>query len=275
MPSHDSFQVLGVRVDAVQIPSVLQQMQEWASAWRSGCERRCHYIAVTNIHGITEAQRDEEFKLVLNTSELCVPDGTPLVWIGRQRGFALSRRVYGPELMIEVCRRDGTRDLTHFFYGGAPGVADELAIALARCFPGLRVVGTYSPPFRPLTPAEDQQVVDTINRTAPDVVWVGLGCPKQERWMYEHRTRLAVPILIGVGQAFDIHSGKLRQAPSWMRDHGLEWLFRLCLEPRRLWRRYLVNIVRFLYYLSLESLGLKRFAASMPHAPTGSPRSRV
>ena len=184
----------------------------------------------------------------------------PLVWLGRLRGFPLKRRVYGPELMLEFCRATVRKGYRHFFYGGTPGVADELAAKLARQFPGLQVVGVFSPPFRPLTPDEDAQVARRIRDAQPDVLWVGLSTPKQERWMYEHRESVEAPVMVGVGAAFDLNTGRLRQAPRWMREHGLEWLWRLLMEPRRLWRRYLLGGAEFVWWVVLEFVGLKKFA---------------
>lgn len=249
-----SFQVLGVRVNALQIPSVIAEMEKWI-ARRDGC----HFIAVTGMHGITEAQHDSHFKVILNSADLVVPDGMPLVWLGRVQGYGLRRRVYGPELMVSFLHATLKKGYRHFFYGGAFGVAEQLSVTLLNTFPGLRSVGTYSPPFRPLTSEENEQIVETINNTAADVLWVGLSTPKQERWMHEHRKSLKVPVVVGVGAAFDFHSGTKRQAPPWMREHGLEWLFRLGQEPRRLWRRYLVDGTQFLFWVALEQLGLRKF----------------
>jgi N-acetylglucosaminyldiphosphoundecaprenol N-acetyl-beta-D-mannosaminyltransferase len=247
------FQTLGIQVDAVQIPDVITKVEEWI---REGSH--CRFIAVTNVHVLMEAQHNPAFKTALDSADLCVPDGMPLVWIGRLRGYPLKRRVYGPDLLLDFCSETNAKSYRHFFYGGAPGVPEVLAEELKRQFPKLHVVGTYSPPFRPLTPAEDALVVDMINRSAADILWVGLGCPKQELWMYEHRNQLHVPVLVGVGQAFDLHAGRLRQAPVWMREHGLEWLFRLFKEPRRLWRRYIVYGSEFIFYVALEMLGLRK-----------------
>jgi len=250
-----SFKVLGVRVDAVQIPDVIAQMERWI-----GERRGSHYIAVTGMHGVTEAQHDAALKEVLNSADLVVPDGMPLVWLGRWRGFGLKRRVYGPELMLEFCRATASKGYRHFFYGGAPGVAGELAGRLRRQFPSLQVVGTYSPPFRPVTPEEDAQVAHMICEARPDVLWVGLSTPKQERWMSEHRDRLDAPVMVGAGAAFDLNTGRVKQAPRWMREHGLEWFWRLLAEPRRLWRRYLIGGAEFVWLVALELLGLKKFA---------------
>ena len=251
-----SFNLFGVRFAAVQIPDVIEFMEGWIAA-REGT----HVICVSNVHSTVECQHNREFKDVLNAS-FNVPDGMPVVWYGRAHGHRnLERRVYGPELFQEFCRATDRKAYRHFFYGGAPGVPETVATELKARFPGLQVAGMYSPPFRPLSVEEDVQAVDLINRANPDVLWVGLGCPKQETWMHTHRGRLKVPVIVGVGQAFNIHAGTLRQAPLWMREHGLEWLFRLLLEPRRLWKRYLVYNTQFLYLLTLESLHLRKFDA--------------
>lgn len=248
------FQVLGVRVDAVQIPDAVSRMEDWIRK-----RDACRFVAVTGMHGVTEAQHDGAFKKILDSAGLVVPDGMPLVWLGRVRGHSLKRRVYGPELMLAFCERTEKKGYRHFFCGGAPGVPERLAAVLQRRFPSLQTVGTYSPPFHPASAEEDEGIVAKINAAAPDVLWIGLSTPKQERWMFEHRERLAVPVVVGVGAAFDINAGIKKQAPRWMREHGLEWLFRLLLEPRRLWRRYLVYGSEFLLLVLLESLGM-RFA---------------
>jgi N-acetylglucosaminyldiphosphoundecaprenol N-acetyl-beta-D-mannosaminyltransferase len=209
------------------------------------------------MHGVTEARNDSAFKEILNAAGLVVPDGMPLVWLGRHCGFPLQRRVYGPELMRTFCRETGPK-YRHFFYGGAPSLADELAAVMHREY-GIQVAGTYSPPFRPLTEEEDAQLVALIEAASPDVLWVGLSTPKQERWMYGHKDKFSVPVLLGVGAAFDLNTGRLRQAPRFMRENGLEWLFRLLAEPRRLWRRYLIGGSAFLWHVSLELTGLKDF----------------
>src|SRR4051812_21541485 len=245
--SPSKFSVLGVDVDALQIPDVIQQMHTWIAQRDS-----CHYIAVTGMHGITEAHHAPQFKKALNDADLVVPDGMPLIWIARLRGHALRRRVYGPELMMTFCR-DATlegRGYRHFLYGGDAGVAEQLKKILENTCPGIRIVGSYSPPFRPLTPAEDSDVINMIDRAAPDILWVGLSTPKQENWMHEHRERLRVPVMVGVGAAFDFLSMRKQQAPRWMREHGLEWMFRLLQEPRRLWKRYILGGAEFVFLAS-------------------------
>jgi len=246
------FRVLGISVDAVQIPEVIVMMKRWIQ------ERGAvHFIAVTGMHGVMEARRDPAFRSVLNEANLVVPDGMPLVWLGRWHGYALRRRVYGPELMDTFCRTTGPL-YRHYFYGGSPGVADRLADLLKLQY-GVCAVGTYSPPFRPLTEEENGEVSHRIEAVTPDVVWVGLSTPKQERWMYEQRDRLNIPVMVGVGAAFDFVTGGVKQAPAWMQENGLEWLFRLIQEPRRLWRRYLVNGPEFVGSVSLELLGFRKF----------------
>ncbi len=246
------FKVLGVRVNAVQIPEVVAQMDRWISG-----KKECHFIAVTGMHGVTEAQHDPSFKQILNSADLVVPDGMPLVWLGRHHGYDLKRRVYGPELMLSFCRITGSK-YRHFFWGGVSGVADRLAESLAMQF-GINVVGTYSPPFRPLSTEEDEEMLATIHEARSDILWIGLSTPKQEHWMYVHRPKLQVPVIVGVGAAFDLNSGRTKQAPSWMREHGLECVFRLLQEPRRLWRRYLVYGSKFVWSVTLELLSLRNF----------------
>ena len=246
------YKVLGVRVHAVQIPDVVAEMEGWI-ANRS----RCHFIAVTGMHGVTEAQHDPKFKKILNSADLVVPDGMPLVWLGRFHGRKLRRRVYGPELMESFFQATRSK-YRHFFYGGLPGVSTRLGQLMREKYE-IKVVGEYSPPFRALSPQEDDEVVARIHAAQPDIIWVGLSTPKQERWMYEHRTRLRVPVAVGVGAAFDLNSGSAKQAPRWMREHGLEWSFRLLQEPRRLWRRYLVYGSEFVWSVASELLSLRQF----------------
>jgi len=254
--SETYFRVLGVRVNALQIPDVITRMERWIHE-RNGC----HSVAATSMHGIVEAQHDPSFKEILNTTDLVVPDGMPLVWLGRRRGHHLARRVYGPDLLLAFCEKTKSRGYRHFFYGGEPGIAQRLAESLETRFPGLKVVGASPHRSRSFSVNEDAEMVEMIGRAAPDVVWVGLGEARQDRWMHVHKTRLHVPALVGVGAAFDMLSGRRKQAPRWMREHGFEWCFRLVQEPRRLWRRYLVYGAQFIAYLALESLRRKDFDA--------------
>lgn len=242
------FQVLGVRVDAVQLSDTVEQLRRWID----DRESTTRFVAVTGMHGIAESRESSDFRRVLNAADLVVPDGMPLVWVGRTKGHRLRERVCGSELMDDFCRVSGNA-YRHFFYGGAPGVAEQLAKMLHKKH-GIVVAGTYSPPFRPLTEDEQNDFAVRLEQSAPDVLWVGLSTPKQEKWMYQQRIKLRVPVMLGVGAAFDMNSGRSRRAPHWMRECGLEWLFRLLQEPRRLWRRYLISIPKATWFVGLELL---------------------
>jgi len=254
----ERYGVLGVWIDAVDPGRAGDAIEGWIARGERG------YVCLSNVHSVMEARRDEGLRGTLNAAALTVPDGVPLVWVGRLKGHRGVRRVYGPDLTLLLCERAARRGHRCFFYGGAPGVAEQLGQALALRFPGLKVVGAEAPPFRPLTAEEDAEAVGRINAAGPDLVFVGLGCPKQERWMAAHRDRLQAAALLGVGAAFDFHTGRVPQAPRWMMRSGLEWLFRLAQEPRRLWHRYLVYNPLFLLQVSLELLGLRRY----PPAPS-------
>jgi N-acetylglucosaminyldiphosphoundecaprenol N-acetyl-beta-D-mannosaminyltransferase len=227
--------VLGVGISAITMEQALAEITRWIET------REQHYVCVTGVHGVMESQRDPELRRIHNRSGLTTPDGIPMVWAGRHAGATHMERVCGPDLMLAVCSLAAERGWPSYFYGSAEGVAKRLAVRLTARFPGLRVAGWISPPFRSLTPDEDRLVVQKINSDQPDLVWVGLSTPKQERWMAAHVGRLRAPVLLGVGAAFDLHAGLMRQAPPWMQRSGLEWLYRLYREPRRLWRRYLRN----------------------------------
>jgi N-acetylglucosaminyldiphosphoundecaprenol N-acetyl-beta-D-mannosaminyltransferase len=209
------------------------------------------------MHAVMEAQHSLPFKEILSRASLVVADGMPLVWVEKVHRFPLRRRVYGPELMETFCQQTGGR-YSHFFYGGAPGVADRLSKVMKQRF-GIRVAGTYSSPFRHLNGDEERRVLDLLHASSPDVLWVGLSTPKQESWMAEHGERAGVPVLLGVGAAFDFFTGRALQAPLWMREHGLEWLFRLVIEPRRLWRRYIIYGLQFAWNVALQLTGIKRY----------------
>jgi len=227
--------VLGVQVSAVNLDHALDVLDQWITFGGR------QYVCVTGVHGVMESRRDEALQKIHNDAGLVVPDGMPLVWWSKARGHAAAGRVCGPDLMLACCERSMTTGYRHFFYGGADGVASLLARGLEKRFPGLVIAGTYTPPFRPLTPDEDADVVRRINDAAPDIVWVGLSTPKQERWMADHLHRIDAPVMIGVGAAFDFHAGLKKRAPLWLQQTGFEWLFRLATEPRRLWKRYLTN----------------------------------
>jgi N-acetylglucosaminyldiphosphoundecaprenol N-acetyl-beta-D-mannosaminyltransferase len=256
-----SFQVLGVRVDAMQMSEAVSRLRSLIDDRRS----IARFVAVTGMHGIAESRQNSQFRQVLNAADLVVADGMPLVWLGRLKGYPLRQRVCGAELMDEFCRVTGTT-YRHFFYGGAPEVAERLAHVLHEK-QGVVIAGTYTPPFRPLTEDEGKELASFVERTSPDVLWVGLSTPKQENWMYEQRYKLRVPLMLGVGAAFDMNSGGLRRAPKWMREHGLEWLFRLASEPQRLWKRYLITIPKAVWCVCLELL---HFSGSRSEQDQGS-----
>jgi N-acetylglucosaminyldiphosphoundecaprenol N-acetyl-beta-D-mannosaminyltransferase len=232
--------VLGVGISAISMREAVREIGRWID------EGERHYVCVTGVHGVMESQRDPELLHIHNESGLTTPDGMPMVWCSRWAGASHAERVYGPDLMLAVAEQATERRWSSYFYGGAPGVPEELAARLQVRYPGLLIAGTYSPPFRPLDEVERKVVVERINQSKPDIVWVGLGTPKQEQWMATHAPVLEAAALIGVGAAFDIHAGRLPQAPRWMQRTGLEWAYRVSREPRRLWKRYLINNPQFL-----------------------------
>jgi N-acetylglucosaminyldiphosphoundecaprenol N-acetyl-beta-D-mannosaminyltransferase len=236
--------VLSVPVCATTMARALDRVSSWIE------DRDPHFVTFTGVHGVMESQSDPELLLIHQQAGMVCPDGMPMVWSSRLAGVKDVTRVYGPDFMLAMSERSAERGYSSFFYGGNDGVAEQLADALRARFAGMPVAGTWCPPFRPLTDEEKVEVVTMINGSGADMVWVGLSTPKQERWMAEFLPLLDVPVLLGVGAAFDIHSGNLRQAPPFLQKAGLEWLYRLAMEPRRLWRRYLHNNPRFVWALA-------------------------
>ncbi|MFP5343068.1 MAG: WecB/TagA/CpsF family glycosyltransferase [Candidatus Limnocylindria bacterium] len=242
------YPVLGTPIAAAAFEEVLDLL---ASAPGDGRRLHVHFCTV---HSIVEAADDPILRAVFGAADsLAVPDGVPLVWVGRARGQAVER-VCGPDMMPALIARTAPVGARHYFYGGAPGVAERLAERFSAAHPGLVVAGTSSPPFRPLTPEEDAAEIAAINATQPDYVWVGLGAPKQDLWAARQRPHLDAAVILAVGAAFDFHSGGLKRAPAWMQRHGLEWVFRLWSEPRRLARRYLVTNTRFVALLARDAI---------------------
>lgn len=237
----DRANVLGVGISAINLDLALAAIAHALEYKTKG------YVCVTGVHGVSEAQRDPAFRAILNRSFLTTPDGMPTVWMGRWQGFRQMARVYGPDLMLRVCEFTQTRGFTHFLYGGAPGVGDALKGRLEQRFPGLKIVGTCTPPFRPLTNDEERELVRRVGELKPDIFWVGLSTPKQEKFMAQYWQALDATLFFGVGAAFDFHAGRMRQAPRWMQRSGLEWLFRLGSDPGRLWKRYLKNNPLFVF----------------------------
>ncbi len=244
-----SIEILGTRVDMVQIPDIIRYMEAWING-----NNLHHYIVVSNADSVVRSRFSSEMKRAVNNSSLSIPDGFPLVLLGRLNGHHLAQRAYGPDLTSNFLTTTENKGYTHFFYGATEDTLNKLLKNIKNRFPRLKISGFYAPPFRKLTLAEDAEVVKMINRISPSVLWVGIGCPKQEIWMYEHKDKLNVPVMVGIGAAFDYLAGTKLQAPQWIRNNGFEWLFRLITEPRRLWRRYLINNCIFLYYIAKEMI---------------------
>jgi N-acetylglucosaminyldiphosphoundecaprenol N-acetyl-beta-D-mannosaminyltransferase len=245
--------VLGVGISVLNLPSARAAIAAAVRARRKG------YICVTGVHGVIEAQDDPDFKRILNGAFLCTPDGMPMVWAGKLNGQREMRRVYGPDLMLDLCTWSEASGAKHFFYGGADGVAALLVQKLKEKFPKLQVVGTFTPPFRRLNATEEENLVKQIRAVQPDILWVGLSTPKQEKFMAEYLPKLDANVMIGVGAAFDFHSGRVKQAPRWMQRSGLEWFYRLCREPRRLGKRYLRNNPLFALKFLGQLSGLRKY----------------
>ena len=301
--------VLGVGVSSLNMNTAVETLLEARAEGQTG------YVCVTGVHGVIESQRDPELKKIHNRSFLTVPDGMPTVWMGREQGFTKMGRVYGPDLMLRLCEatsavvEGGKWDVgrrgeehptsnvqhstinkkcfTHFLYGSTPEVLEKLKANLEKKFPGIQIVGTFSPPFRPLNDSEEEELRQMVAACKPDFFWVGLSTPKQERFMYAHSANMNVEggtlnveceddatshvphptakfpleagIMLGVGAAFDIHAGLLKDAPEWVKNSGLQWFYRLCQEPKRLWRRYLDIVPTFLGLAALQLLGIRKY----------------
>jgi N-acetylglucosaminyldiphosphoundecaprenol N-acetyl-beta-D-mannosaminyltransferase len=238
---------------------------DWIDATVAAGERG--YVCVSNVHAVMASAEDEELRTALLGSSINVPDGQPLVWALSALGHPLDGRVYGPELMARSCARGAETGQRLYLYGGRnQGALVQLALNLRQRYPGVRIVGGYSPPHRPLTDSEREAVVNEINRSRADVVWVGIGVPKQEKWMAALRAELDPPVLIGVGAAFDFHAGLVPQAPNWIQESGLEWAYRLAHEPRRLWRRYTRYNPRFVLGFARQLANHRRGRRQLPEA---------
>jgi N-acetylglucosaminyldiphosphoundecaprenol N-acetyl-beta-D-mannosaminyltransferase len=237
--------LLGVKIDRVTMDETIDGVRRIVrSDGRHG-----HYICVANVDSVMSCRRNDRMMSALNSSFLTVPDGMPLVWAGRFLGYPIKERVAGPDLMMDLMRVSEEEGFANFFYGSSETVLTALSKNLFERFPRLKIVGSIAPPFRPLTPEQDLEIMEAVHAAAPDILWVGLGAPKQELWMAEHHGRLKVPVMIGVGAAFDFHAGNKKRAPLWMQRSGLEWAWRLSQEPGRLWKRYLIDDLPFFWYI--------------------------
>lgn len=237
--SNTTTRVLRVPISTVNMREAVETILGWIR------DRQPNYVCVRDVHGIMLAQRDNDFLSIHEGAGLITPDGMPLVWISRSRGHSNVGRVCGADLVDAMCAASLELGHRHFFYGGKPGVANEMARRLSEKYPGLSIAGCYCPPFGENTPEEDQNVTNIISKTSPDIVWIGLSTPKQEVWMRTHVGKIPGATLIGVGAAFDFHSGTVKRAPRILHNIGLEWAYRLASEPQRLWRRYLVLVPQF------------------------------
>lgn len=262
--AHAHADVLGVKVSAVDMDRAVELADRWTATGSPG------YVCLTGVHGVMEAQSDAALRRILNDAFLNNPDGMPMSWVGQLKGFRQMDRVYGPDFMTAMCRLSVERGYRNFLYGGNTGVAELLSETLRKQFPGLQVVGTYTPPFRQLTAEEERDILFQVRQARPDILWVGLSTPKQEKFMAEYVDRLQVPLLVGVGAAFDYHTGRIRESPRWIKRAGMQWLHRLMQDPRRLWRRYLRNNPAFLWNIALQFSGLRRYpSGDEAHSPEG------
>ncbi len=244
--------ILGIQVDAQRLDHAADTLARWAN---DGAPR---YVCTCPVYTIMACQESAEALRAISRADMIAADGMPIVWLQRLRGFRDAERVYGPDLMLSVCERTAGQGIRHFFWGGLPGVADKLVETLRARFPALEIAGTYSPSISEVGNAPDPAVVRKLNSSQAHIVWVGLGSPKQDLWMALYRPVLSAPLLVGVGAAFDFLSGAKRQAPRWMQQAGLEWVFRLACEPQRLWRRYLLYNPRFVWQVVRQSLQRSR-----------------
>lgn len=244
--------ILGVRVDAVDLESAMEKIARQLRTGRKG------YVCAVGVHGILEALENCTVADALAHAAICLPDGTPTVWVGRAQGRKEMNHVTGPEVMREVFSRPEFAACTHYFYGGKPGVAAELAEKLCASYPHTKVAGTFTPPFRDLTPEEEGLLIERINACKPDIIWVGIGTPRQDVLMRRLLPRLEVKLMFGVGAAFDFFTGRIRMCPAWIKRSGLHWLHRLAQDPKRLWRRNLGNTA-FLWHISLQLSGLRNY----------------
>lgn len=246
-PQRKTVSVIGASIDCLSWDTALTRIHEWAKAKSS------RYVCICNVHSVVSSRTDSAFSSIIKNADLATPDGAPVAWLMRKLGEHSQERINGPDLMWRYCAQAAQRQESIYLYGGQQSTLDILQRVLLEKFPGLKIAGAYSPPYRPLTPDEDAQVIETINASGAGTVWVSLGCPKQEKWMAEHRSRINA-VMIGVGAAFDYHAGTIQRAPLWMQRNGLEWLHRLCSEPRRLWKRYMVTNTLFIFYAGRQLL---------------------
>jgi len=250
---HDYANVLGVKVSAINMKLAINIADRWIH------QEKPNYICVTGVHGIMEAKYHPELRHILNSALVNAPDGMPMSWVGHLQGHSEMDRVFGPDFMMAMCQLSAERGYRNFFYGGKPGVAKELGETLTRRFPNLQVVGTFTPPFRDLVPKEEEELMVQLQQSRPHILWVGLSTPKQEIFMAQYVNRFQISLLIGVGAAFDYHTGRIQDCSDWIKRAGLQWFHRLLQDPRHLWQRYLKNNPAFLWNIAFQIFGLRRY----------------
>ncbi len=256
--------ILQVKFDLVAYNAALETIDQWKQTGQR------QYVTITNPHSVLLCHRDRQMGQATRQAGMILPDGTGIILAARLLGYSHNGRATGPMLMLKLCDWGRQKGYRHFFYGGSEGVAGKLAEKLGRDYPGLQVAGIYCPPFRQLSETENQAIIDEINTTRPDIVWVGLGAPKQEKWMAEHVGKITASAMIGVGAAFDFHSGNVKWAPAWIRKIGMEWAYRLVLEPKRMWRR---NLDSPIFLTKVIGQRVKRVFHSKPTEPQNQPLS--
>lgn len=254
----DRTPILGAEISVTNYGEVLRICRRWVEEFRAGARTPGRMVCIVCVHSLMAAVKQPDLRAVFHDADINTPDGMPLVWAMRSAGHRGQRRVYGPNLMLALCGQAARLGHAIYLYGGSTATIELLRQRLESRFPALRIAGAESPPFRELTEAEELEAAERIRRSGAEMVFVGLGAPKQERWMDRMRTRLPGVVMLGVGAAFDFHAGKVRQAPEWIQNHGLEWLFRLAMEPARLWKRYLLVTPWFIPLYALQRLGVLR-----------------
>jgi N-acetylglucosaminyldiphosphoundecaprenol N-acetyl-beta-D-mannosaminyltransferase len=246
--------ILGIGIDAVNMNSTIAEIKSALSHHRKG------YICLCGVHGVTQAHVDPELFSAFTNALMVLPDGMPTVWVGRFQGHKQMKRVFGPDLMVEVMSRPEFTECTHFLFGGDYGVVEELSARLTASCPQARIVGAYTPPFRAMNEEEESKLREIVQACHPDIMWVGLSTPKQELFMARYLSLLDTTLMIGVGAAFLFHTGKIRDSPSWVKQIGLQWFHRLLQEPSRLWKRYLLANPKFIVKIILQFVGFKRYS---------------
>ena len=240
--------VLGVSIDPANMEQAAGAIRQLLDQGQKG------FICMVGVHGVMEAQRDPDLAAIYDAATLMLPDGMPTVWVGHWQGFGEMRRVTGPDLMLEIFRRPEFSGVRHYLYGGKAGIAEELKQSLTRRFPHAQIVGHYTPPFRDLNVQEWESLRAEIQRLKPDIIWVGISTPRQEKFMYHALAGLDTTLMFGVGAAFDYHTGRIKDAPEWVKTIGMQWLHRLVQDPRRLMARYLRNNPAFVGKIILQLL---------------------